>query len=49
MTYLQAFQKYEKQLARQEELCYVFRYGRKLSYTDLILLLNTAITKADQA
>ena len=49
MTYLQAFQKYEKQLARQEELRYVFRYGRKLSYTDFILLLNTAITEADQA
>ena len=49
MTYLQAFQKYEKQLARPEELRYVFRYGRKLSYTDFILLLNTAITKADQA
>ena len=49
MTYLQAFQKYEKQLARTEELRYVFRYGRKLSYTDFILLLNTAITEADQA
>ncbi len=49
MTYLQAFQKYEKQLTRPEELRYVFRYGRKLSYTDFILLLNTAITKADQA
>ena len=49
MTYLQAFQKYEKQLARPEELRYVFRYGRKLSYTDFILLLNTAITEADQA
>jgi release factor glutamine methyltransferase len=48
MTYLQAFQKYEKQLARPEELRYVFRYGRKLSYTDFILLLNTEITEADQ-
>ncbi|GAX46836.1 peptide chain release factor N(5)-glutamine methyltransferase [Pseudolactococcus reticulitermitis] len=49
MTYLQAFRKYEKQLARPEELRYVFRYGRKLSYTDFILLLNTAISDADQA
>jgi release factor glutamine methyltransferase len=49
MTYLQAFQIYEKQLARPEELRYVFRYARKLSYTDFILLLNTEISAVDQA
>lgn len=48
MTYLQAFQIYEKQLARPEELRYVFRYARHLSYTDFIMLLNTEISAADQ-
>ena len=38
MTYLQLFQTYEKELARPEELRYVFRYAKKLSYTDFIML-----------
>ncbi|MDR1606300.1 MAG: peptide chain release factor N(5)-glutamine methyltransferase [Streptococcaceae bacterium] len=48
MTYLQAFLQYEQQLVRPEELRYVFRYARQLSYTDLIMLLNTEISEEDQ-
>ena len=49
MTYLQLFQTYEKELARPEELRYVFRYAKKLSYTDFIMLLNTDVSEADMA
>lgn len=49
MTYLQAFQQYEKQLARPEELRYVFRHGRKLTYTQFIMMLNDDISQPDQA
>ncbi|GFH39648.1 peptide chain release factor N(5)-glutamine methyltransferase [Pseudolactococcus insecticola] len=49
MTYLQTFQQYEQELARPEELRYVFRYARHLSYTDLIMMLNSEITPADAA
>lgn len=48
MTYLQAFQQYEKQLARPEELRYVFRHGRKLTYTEFIMMLNDNISQTDQ-
>ncbi|GFH41638.1 release factor glutamine methyltransferase [Lactococcus hodotermopsidis] len=48
MTYLQTFQTYEKQLTRPEELRYVFRYARNLSYTDFVMLLNTEISAEDE-
>lgn len=49
MTYLQVFQTYEKQLARPEELRYVYRYKKKLSYTAFILLLNEEVVAEDLA
>ena len=49
MTYLQVFQKYEKQLARPEELRYVYRYKKNLTYTEFILLLNSESSDEDLA
>ena len=49
MTYLQVFKKYEKQLARPEELRYVYRYKKNLTYTEFILLLNSESSDEDLA